>query len=423
MLILRLCAKLPTFCQFEASSTIFFSDKGPLEFPSGSYELASYAEQEPAAWALFDSTPSFKQPPDTFFTLNNFIVQTPSPRSDRIAWEKKFPPIDVCCLGLWTPAELICAYVTTFCVNIILICFNSAPLQRRRVDEQSLVEFCRKYGYSARDAYGNASAPERFETMLRAYCGDLSYEKAAKIIFNVEVLRFPDDFGHNIICISPTEVGLKYTVDFASEYVYHCVLESLRRLEADAAAKFYRLFLTNGKTRSAAGYMLEPAAHDILSDGGSFDIIRLEASQSQSHTHWKTPQNLSDEAQTRLHITSSSISVGEDRDASLGRPPMFEFRKDGGQFDRFGFYCPSSNIQATFDYLVYDPRDKHGWIFQVTTSATHTVKEKDIQQLLDRGVEKVSYVAVTSDAPATIDLPFSEHLNRIVACKYQLRLR
>jgi hypothetical protein len=152
-------------------------------------------------------------------------------------------------------------------------------------------------------------------------------------------------------------------------------------------------------------------------DGGSFDVIRLEDSEARVNTHWKTPQTVSDEVQTRLHITSSSISVG-DRVSALGRPPMFEFRKEGGPLELFGFYCPTSKKQANFDFLVYDPKDKHAWV-----SPSHTVKEKGIEELLDRGVEKITYIAITSDSPATIDLPFSKRLNEIVTCKYQLVLR
>lgn len=205
--------------------------------------------------------------------------------------------------------------------------------------------------------------------------------------------------------------------------MYKCVLECLRDSEADAAAKFYRLFLKNGKTRAPAGYMLEAAAHDILSSGGSFNFIRLEDSQAGVHAHCKTPQILTDEVQTRLHITSSSISVGRDRKSPLGRPPIFELRKGGGPLDRFGFYCPTSKIQATFDYLVYDPKDEHAWVFQVTVSPSHTVKEKGIKELLDLGVKKISYVAITSASPATIDLPFSQYLNEVVSSEYQLPLR
>jgi len=145
--------------------------------------------------------------------------------------------------------------------------------------------------------------------------------------------------------------------------------------------------------------------------------------RSPEYTHGKTPQTVSDEVQTRLHITSSSISVGRDRESPLGRPPMFEFRKEGGPLEHFGSYCPTSKNQATFDFLVYDPKDKHAWVFQVTVLPSHTVKEKDIEELLDRGVEKITFIAITSDSPATIDLPFSTRLNEIVTCKYQLVLR
>jgi hypothetical protein len=93
-------------------------------------------EEEPSAWALFDSTPSFKQPPDDFLTSKNFVVQTPPPRTDRMEWQSKFPPVFVFCLDLWTPTELICAYVTTFIMNITLIHstvhrFNGVALANR----------------------------------------------------------------------------------------------------------------------------------------------------------------------------------------------------------------------------------------------------------------------------------------------------
>ena len=170
----------------------------------------------------------------------------------------------------------------------------SAPFQRRRHDEHALLEFCEKYGYLARDAYANASSPHEYEQTLQAYCGKLSYDSTASIISDAWTLHFPDSFMPNIICIIPTEVGLKYSVDFVSDHVYKCVLESLRRSEANAAAKLYRLFL---KARAPAGFMLEPAAHEILINDGSFNIIRLEDSEA----HWKTPQTVSDEVQTRLH--------------------------------------------------------------------------------------------------------------------------
>jgi hypothetical protein len=98
-------------------------------------------------------------------TSKNFVVQTPSPRTDRMEWQSKFP-LSFFLSHLWTPAELICAYVTTFIMNITLI---HSTVHLRRLSEQALIEFCEKYGYSARDAYAHASAADAFEMGLRAY--------------------------------------------------------------------------------------------------------------------------------------------------------------------------------------------------------------------------------------------------------------
>ena len=191
MSILRLCARLPTFYQVEASSTIFFLDEGPVGFLLNSNELGLYLRKEPAAWVLFGSTLSFKEPPGI----------SPHPH-----------PLDAFRANLRVCDHLLHAY------NADL--FNSAPFQRRPHNEQTLVKF---YGCSVRDAYGNASETDQFEQGLRAYCGGLSYEKAAKIISNVQILHLPDGVPHNIICITPTQDGLRYTFDFASEHVFHCV--------------------------------------------------------------------------------------------------------------------------------------------------------------------------------------------------------
>jgi hypothetical protein len=129
------------------------------------------------------------------------VVQTPLPRSDRIEWRSKLSrSLDACRANLRVCDHLLHEY------NADLL--DSAQFQRRRHDEQILVKFCKKYGYSARDTYGNASAAGQFEKSLRAYCGHLSYEKVAKIITNVQILHFPDDVRHNIICIILTEAAL-----------------------------------------------------------------------------------------------------------------------------------------------------------------------------------------------------------------------
>lgn len=48
------------------------------------------------------------------------------------------------------------------------------------------------------------------------------------IVSQIQDLDFPDDILHTILCITPTEVGLEYPVDFTSEHVYSNPSESRR---------------------------------------------------------------------------------------------------------------------------------------------------------------------------------------------------
>jgi len=61
------------FRLFTGSKLIFFSDKGPVEFRS---DWTPTCEGS-TAWALFDSTPSFKEPPDTFLTKKILLSRHP----------------------------------------------------------------------------------------------------------------------------------------------------------------------------------------------------------------------------------------------------------------------------------------------------------------------------------------------------------
>lgn len=298
---------------------------------------------------------------------------------------------------------------------------NSAPFQAIRHEEQALVKFCDLYGSSARDAYGNASNFDTYEANLEVLCRRLKYDNVTEIIADVQNLDFRNDVSHAILCISPAEVVLKYTFDFTSRHVYNHIIKSLEASQVHAASKFYRLFLSIGKTRSVAGHMLELAAHEILGDGGSFDVIVLETPFSRTQFHWKTPEVLSPEVTTRLHITSSGVSLDDNKKCHGGQPPILELLKAGPLKD-FAIYCPSSSNQATYDFLLYDPKDNHAWIFQVTTSYSHSVKAKGINDLINRGVGKISYLAITPPE-ATIDFPVVVDLNRSIDHKYQLLLR
>ncbi len=168
-----------------------------------------------------------------------------------------------------------------------------------------------------------------------------------------------------------------------------------------------------------AGYMLEPAMHNIIGSGGVWEVTQLVKSERLKNIHWKTPKEPS---VSWLHFTAIGISVdASDEDTLLGESPPRSLQLPTGPFVSLAYYRPKSKTQATFDAAVYDPVTNHGWLFQSTVSEDHSVKVSGINDLRRRGVTAITYIAVTPPG-LTIDLPFPKASDDIVVAKYQLQL-
>ena len=294
-----------------------------------------------------------------------------------------------------------------------------AALQPEHHEENSLIDFCNKYGLSPRDAYSYASRLEEYEKKLESYCDSLNYNAASDLVSKIRNLDFPDKISHKIICIIPAENVVRYSFSFTSEHVYGRLLESLSTSEADAASKMYRKYLSMGETRSVSDFMLEPAMHRILGGGGTWEVVRLVKSEGPKNIHWKTPKNPS---VSWLHFTAHGISVDasdEDKSLTEGRPLSLQLPT--GRLLHLAYYRPSSKTQATFDATVYDPVTNHAWILQSTVSLVHSVKVSGINDLWKRGITKITYIAVTPPGQA-IDLSFPQNVDGLVVVKYQLQL-
>lgn len=98
----------------------------------------------------------------------------------------------------------------------------------------ALFKFCDFYGFSAQDAYRNASNIDTFEVNLVTSCHHLKYDNLVEIIADVLNLDFCNDVSHTIFCIFPAEVVLKYTFDFMSQHVYNHALKSLWTLQVSS---------------------------------------------------------------------------------------------------------------------------------------------------------------------------------------------
>jgi len=375
-------------------------------------------KEEHTAWALVDSTLTLKIPPPQFMNHGIFVVHTPSPHSERLEWQNKYIGVELCCLSLWSLPEIICAYVAHCLTDKEADNSYRAPFQPERHEENSLIDFCNKYGLSARDAYSNASKAEEYEKKLKRYCNSLKYDTISDLVLKIHTLDFPDKVSHKIICVFPAENEVGYSFRFTSKHVYEQLLESLSASEVDAASKMYRLFLSMGESRSMSGYMLEPAMHYIIGSGGVWEVIQLVKSEGSKNIHWKTPKEPS---VSWLHFTAGGISVDASDEDTLGEGRPRSLQLPTGPFVCLAYYRPRSKTQDTFDAAVYDPLTNHGWIFQSTVSEDHSVKVSGINDLRKRGVTAITYIAVTPPGQ-TIDLPFPKASDGIVVAKYQLQL-
>ena len=182
-------------------------------------------------------------------------------------------------------SEIICAYVAHCLINEEADESYRAPFQPERHEENSLIDFCNKYGLSARDAYSNASKAEQYGKKLESYCNSLKYNTVSDLVLKINTLNFPDKASHKIVCVVPAEDELGYSVSFTSNHVYDQLFESLSASEADAASKLYRLFLSMGERRSVSSYMLEHAMHCIIGSGGVWEVIQQVKSEGPKNIH------------------------------------------------------------------------------------------------------------------------------------------
>ena len=111
-LVLRLHARLPTMYQSTPEKILFFSEDGVELFSTsslGRFAPSKRTEMERLhLWALINSDETLKNVDPRFVALIIPIVQTPSPREDRLQWLNKVSvPRKLFLLQPWSLAELI----------------------------------------------------------------------------------------------------------------------------------------------------------------------------------------------------------------------------------------------------------------------------------------------------------------------------
>jgi hypothetical protein len=112
LLVLRLQACRPTIYQSRKTRLYYFTEDGVFRLdPSGSFDPTDF-QVSPSTWCLIDSNQELSTVPVFIQDLNLFIVQSSSPRQDRLEWTKKQSreTMDYF-LKPWTLSELFVGYV------------------------------------------------------------------------------------------------------------------------------------------------------------------------------------------------------------------------------------------------------------------------------------------------------------------------
>ncbi|KAF8650653.1 hypothetical protein AX16_005133 [Volvariella volvacea WC 439] len=418
VLILRLHAKLPTIYQVDASRLWFFSHSGVISMSSAAagsiYQFVEYVGEDPShiwidpfyVWGLVDSNQQLRSVSSQLSSDSLFTIQTPSPRSERMEWLKKLSTgYHIFILKLWTVAELICG----------------RQLCRKQPSESSLIEFYRLYGASARDAYAYAIQIQAYDKSLMRAMRSLKKSTIDDIVNDASALQF-HDISHYILSLSPGATRDEPSINFTSTHVKDQLIDVLQSKITNAAALLYSVFLQNPYTRTAAGWILDEAIHDIFRAGGCWPLLSLKKSVGSSNVHWKTPPTPIS-ANYVLRISAEAFSIGPDpRTPTSCLPDELRHKFHSGVSPlKHGYYQPAYKTQVSFDSFIYMSDTKHAIVFQATVASSHDVKDKGITKLRKLGVEEITYIVVTPPE-TTADLFIPKDVDGLVKTKYQLQL-
>ena len=147
----------------------------------------------------------------------------------------EFPPINICCLGTYRVSLRVCDHLlheysldllnsARFLPNILL----SRSVRNMDIWPETPMEM--PHPINLKRAFGLTVV--------------ISVTRVRPRLFPMfGPFTFRITFGTTLSASPPPNSALSILSIFASEHVYNCVLESLRDSQADAAAKFYRMFL------------------------------------------------------------------------------------------------------------------------------------------------------------------------------------
>ncbi|KAF8524245.1 hypothetical protein JB92DRAFT_3109660 [Gautieria morchelliformis] len=401
VLVLRILAGRPTIYHSQSQICYVFNADGLYVVNLGDAGLQSerwrfYHAISSDYWCLVDCNRTVQGVPESLSCLEAFIVQSASPRIQRLEWRKKYEAVSIeYYMRPWTLSELIMG--------------RTLQTRGKPCSEVELEVFYSRYAPSARTAYTYAHQHlSRYDNnMVKREIGNLTYDKVASMLSAAEQLGTErEGVSHHILLISPQSNREMLEVSIPTRYIYKMLRDHLHIKTLQEASKLYQIFVRNAQTKASAGYIFEDV-HNLFCKGGEWRVTPLTRNNAGTvNTHFKSPT---------ANASPSYMCFGHDGDQVNIAPrrlpdnatfvPLACRRYLLGQMITLknGYYQPAPG-QATLDGFIYDEASKTATMLQMTVATKHDVKTKGVEWLKNQGAEKLRLVAVTPpDTP--IDLP------------------
>ncbi|KAJ7217219.1 hypothetical protein GGX14DRAFT_602652 [Mycena pura] len=294
MFYLRAAADLPTIYMSNERRAFVYKNGYSGEIDGEVPRASVFLKNMPSStWALVDSNANLATIPQALIELKFFIVQAASPRKDRMQAALKLEnnAAQICVMEPFTAWELVIAQALR---NYGGIDGKFPP------SERELFEFHERFGGSARRAAVEALQQDEVNKKINS----IKPEDLRELIFYSTLVgldegSIPNEIAHLLVSIFPLTIDNAdrrlFWIGPPSHDIYLKLEEQLKITREVERREFFETCLkanTPG-SRSFAGEMLGQHFHDVLTQGGMWNLRRLgaEGDKTKALTRTYTVEN------------------------------------------------------------------------------------------------------------------------------------
>ncbi|KAK0463205.1 uncharacterized protein EV420DRAFT_1160619 [Desarmillaria tabescens] len=403
ILLLRLQAKQPTILVTRPNSVTLFLEQGVFSVAIEHFTIIS--KLIPAsAWCLVDSSDELKAPPPfSIIQSSFFIVQVTSARYSRIAWRKRTMDVHQ-------------YYMKPFTLSELIVGRNRKLRPSDSITESMLQAYYKDYTPSARTAYQYANHPGHYYTMVKEIVRQMSFDCLKKLVdgfSDVDILD--ENTSHNIVTITVAVGGERSEprVEIPSRHLGTLLVKHLMVSAVRSAASLYYMFTQIPFLRSAGGYVLDIAMHEVLLHRSHWRVKVLTAKPptgQRRNWHWTLDAGAS--SGTLCFPRSGGVDF-MDRDATEEEqaeisgltlrylPKRGDAARELVDASPSYYFRPLDPNEATFDAVIFLKEKKRAVVFQATVSKKHTASARGFEYLKGVGVEELWYITVVPPGTST----------------------